>query len=77
MGLRQDSILLRPSSRPKVLESYVSKYNNLYFKYFYFYSKNSIICIINIIIFIIMKIANIIIDKFEKNIINIEKQPWI
>jgi hypothetical protein len=58
MGLRQDSILLRPSSRPKVLESYVSKYNNLYFKYFYFYSKNSIICIINIIIFIIIESIN-------------------
>jgi hypothetical protein len=35
---------------------------------------NIIICIINIIIFIIMNIANIIMNKFEKNIINIEKQ---
>jgi hypothetical protein len=32
-------------------------------------------CKFNIIIFIIMNIANIIINKFEKNIINIEKQP--
>jgi hypothetical protein len=31
-----------------------------------------IICIINMFIFI-----NIIINKFEKNIINIEKQPFI
>jgi hypothetical protein len=36
---------------------------------------NIIFFIINIIIFIIMNIANIIIDKFEENIINIEKQP--
>jgi hypothetical protein len=35
--------------------------------------KNIIIGMINIIIFIIMNIANIIIDKFLKNIINIEK----
>jgi hypothetical protein len=34
-----------------------------------------IINIKNIIICIKMNIANIIIDKFEKNIINIEKQP--
>jgi len=32
-------------------------------------------CIIKIIICIIMNIANIIINKFEKTIINIEKQP--
>ena len=36
---------------------------------------NIIINIINIIIFIIMNIDNIIINKFENNIINIEKQP--
>jgi hypothetical protein len=36
--------------------------------------KNTIICIINIIILIIINITNIIINKFEINIINIEKQ---
>jgi hypothetical protein len=34
-----------------------------------------IICITNIIICIIINIINIIINKFLKNIINIEKQP--
>jgi hypothetical protein len=40
---------------------------------------NIIICIINIIIFIIITftIINVIINKFEKNIINIEKQLLI
>jgi hypothetical protein len=36
---------------------------------------NIIINIKNIVIFIKMNIANIIINKFEKYIINIEKQP--
>jgi hypothetical protein len=36
--------------------------------------KNTIICIINIIILIMINITNIIINKFEINIINIEKQ---
>jgi len=35
--------------------------------------KNIIICIINFLICIIINIANIIINKFEKYIINIEK----
>jgi len=38
---------------------------------------NIIINIKNIIICIILNIDNIVINKFEKNIINIEKQPWI
>jgi hypothetical protein len=36
--------------------------------------ENMIICIIKILIFIVANIINIIIHKFEKNIINIEKQ---
>jgi hypothetical protein len=34
---RQDLELMGPASRPKVLESKVSKYNYLYYKYCYFY----------------------------------------
>jgi len=36
---------------------------------------NNIINIINIIIVIIINIINILINKFEKNIITIEKKP--
>jgi len=34
-----------------------------------------LLLILKILLFVKMNIANIIIDKFEKNIINIEKQP--
>jgi len=39
--------------------------------------KNVIFCVINIIIFIIINIINKIISKLEKNILNIEKHPYI
>jgi hypothetical protein len=83
-----NSELMGPASWPKVLESLniiksinIKKYNYLCYKYYFFIIiksiniKNSIICIINIIIFIRINIINKIVNKFEKNIIiNIENK---
>jgi hypothetical protein len=61
------SLVLQPDARllGLALQLYSLKLGSFKF--------NIIICIINIIIFIIMNIANIIINKFKKYIINIEK----